>query len=423
MPLLKTRDLWCVVLFLACLAFFVDRGPYRAIRFSTTGDFSTVYAAARCWLHRANPYERLSLKTELANAGAPSAIQHDQDINPSVYLPAAMPCSAPIAWMSWHRANVVWCCLSLALFGISLWRLLDSARLPARARWLVASLALLFSPTYVGIYDGNPGVIAISLIVISMCGAAAGRLLASGISLGAAMCFKPQLALCAVCVFAVWKCWRPLFYAVLLLCIASLIGIGVLSRFGRDWQWWQTEQHNVAISFEPGGQSDPAPSSPVAWQLLNTQTLTSYVFEKQSAYNAAVWILAALLTAVFLYFRQQGAGSTPWLDVAFFAPLTLTITYHRYYDAQLLLLLIPPLVYLWHRERLLASIVSACLLLVAFPVQSLLARQLGPEATVASIKQVIFLRNQPLAVLTLLIAMTLGGVAFGWNRSSRPAAE
>ncbi len=415
---MKTRDLWCVVLFLACLAFFVNRGPYRAIRFSTTGDFSTVYAAARCWLHNANPYDRASLKAELANAGAPSDLQHDQDINPSVYLPATMPLAAPIAWMSWHRANVIWCCLSVALFGISLWRLLDAARFSVRARWLVASLALLFSPTYVGVYDGNPGVAAISLIVLSICGTLAGPPLLSGILLGIAMCFKPQLAICAVCVLAVWRSWRPLLYAALLFCIASLIGVMVLSEFGRNWQWWATEQHNIAISFQPGGQSDPAPASAVAWQLLNTQTLTAYLFEKRAAYNSAVWILAVLVTAVFVYFRQTGSEWTPWFDAAFFASLTLTLTYHRYYDAQLLLLLIPLLACVWRSERLLVSVVAVCLLVLAFPVQSLMARRLAHEGTIASLKQVVFLRNQPVAVLTLLIALALGCAAFGANRNS-----
>jgi hypothetical protein len=417
-PLLKARDLWCVGLFFASLAFFVDRGPYRAIRFSTTGDFSTVYAAARCWLHGENPYERLALKSELAEAGAPPAIQHDQDVNPSVYLPATMPWAAPIAWMSWRFANVVWCGLSVALFGVSLWRLLGLAQLSARARWLVASLALLFSPTYVGVYDGNPGVLAISLIVLSIWSVFAGRMLTGGILLGIALCFKPQLALCALCVFTVWRSWRPILYAVLLFCMASLIAIVVLSAFGCNRQWWQTEQRNVAISFEPGGPSDPAPASAVAWQMLNAQTLTSYIFKKQATYNAAVWILAAGLTAAFLYLRKKREPAR-WLDAAFFAPLILTITYHRYYDAQLLLLLLPLLVYFWRGERLLASIVCACLLVLAFPVQSLIARWLGPEATVASLKQVIFLRNQPIAVLALVIALALSCVAFGSSRNSR----
>lgn len=417
--LLKTRDLWCVILFLACLAFFINRGPYRAIRFSTTGDFSTVDAAARCWLHGANPYERIELKKELAGAGAPSDIQHDQDINPSVYLPAALPWAASVAWMSWQFANAVWCGLSLALFGMSLWQLLKQVPLSSRARWIIASFALLFSPTYVGIYDGNPGVVAISLVVLAICTVVRSSL-ASALALGIALCFKPQLALCALCVFAVRRSWRPLFYAGLLFAFASLIGITVLSSSDRDWRWWRAEQYNVAISFEPGGQSDPAPASPVAWQMLNAQTLTSYAFQQRATYNAAVWIFAAVLVAVFLSLRKTRNRSTLWYDAAFFAPLTLTLTYHRYYDAQLLLLIIPLLVDFWRSQRLHAWILSVCFLVLVFPIQSVMARRLGAGSTAASFKQVIFLRNQPIAVLILTVALSLTYAVSASPRGSQP---
>jgi hypothetical protein len=309
--------------------------------------------------------------------------------------------------MPWRFANGVWCCLSLVLFGISLWQLLKHVPLSPRVRWIIASVALLFSPTYVGIYDGNPGVVAISLIVLAICRVAQ-KPLASGLSLGIALCFKPQLALCAVCVFALWRFWRPLLYAAILFAVASLIGVVVLSSSGRDWEWWHAEQHNVALSFEPGGQSDPAPASHVAWQMLNTQALTSYLFKQRVAYNAAVWILAAVLFAAFLYFRKARNHSALWCDAAFFAPLTLILTYHRYYDAQLLLLLIPLLVRLWRSHRREAWIVSGCLLVLAFPVQSVMARRLGAESTVVSLKQLILLRNQPVAVLVLAIVSALG---------------
>ena len=81
------------------------------------------------------------------------------------------------------------------------------------------------------------------------------------------------------------------------------------------------------------------------------------------------------------------------------------ITYHRYYDAQLLLLLIPALAGMWKSYRISFTVICACLLLLAFPLQSVLARWLGAQATVESMTQLLLLCNQPLAVL--LIACTL----------------
>jgi hypothetical protein len=151
----------------------------------------------------------------------------------------------------------------------------------------------------------------------------------------------------------------------------------------------------LAISFEPGGQSDPSPRSPVAWQFLNAQTLVSYPVPDRTFANAIVWVLGAALTGVFLL----GAKSR-WQAVAFFSGLTLLLTYHRYYDAQLLLLAIPFLVELWPR-RITFAMVAVCLLVLAFPIQSVLARKLGFAATVPSLQQAVLLRNQPAAVLSL----------------------
>ncbi len=399
------RDLWLRVLFLACLIFFINRGPYRAIRYSTTGDFSTVYAATRCWLHGANPYDRSALKAELAAAGAPADIQHDQDINPSVYLPSAMPWTAALATLRWRAANICWCLLSLLLFAASLCAILSRSALSSRGKWFAGSAALAFSPAYVGIYDGNPGVIVISLVALALCPGTEPFATVGGVFLGIALCFKPQLALSGILVFAIWKKWKPLAAAIAVLIVSLVIGVVVVSRFGHDWAWWHTEQHNLAVSFQPGGQSDPAPSSAVAWQMLNLQALFSYVIHDRRACDTAVWVVIAGLTALFWHTRRRSALATYWQDVAFFSTATLMITYHRYYDGQLLLLLIPLLALIRAEHKASFAVICGCLLVLAFPLQSIFARRLGTQATTESLKQVLLLRNQPAAVL--LIACTL----------------
>jgi len=405
------RNFWIAVLFLICSAWFVSRGPYRAIRYSTTGDFSTVYAAARCWIHGSNPYDRGAVKTELVNAGAPSDIQHDQDVNPSVYLPSAFPFVAPLAWLGWIPANILWCLLSLLVLGWSLIEILKITNLTPGSKWLAACAVLLFSPVYVGIYDGNPSVLVISLVMIAISKAAEERLLASGFLLGITLCFKPQIAVCALCVLVVWKCTKPILIGGAVFAGAMLIGIFVVSHFGHNWEWQQTEQQNVAVSFRPGGQSDPRPESHVAWQLLNAQTLASYVVRDRRACDAAVWLTGGLLTA--LWFARKGAGEeTRWRAAGFFAALTLIVTYHRYYDAQLLILLIPALIQFWkNRQHVAAACIGAGLLVLAFPVQSIFAKRLAAAALSASLAQFALLRNQPVAVLEIAVTLALCCVA------------
>src|SRR5579863_626681 len=108
------------ILFCVCLSYLLERGPYRAIRFYESYDFSTVYAATRCWIHGENPYDSEALKKELREAGATRRLEHQQDLNPSVYLVTAMPLVATVAWLRWPAANIAWCFLSLASFAASL---------------------------------------------------------------------------------------------------------------------------------------------------------------------------------------------------------------------------------------------------------------------------------------------------------------
>ena len=397
-------------IFVLSLIFFIERGSYRAIRYSTTGDFSTLYGAARTWLHGGNPYDRATLKTELAEAGAPQGIQHDQNINPSVYLPAAMPWMALLSWLPWRAANTAWSLLSLALFFLSLWEILASTSLAYATKWLAASAALLFSPTYVGIYDGNASVVVVSLTALTICLARQQATVTSGLLLGAALCFKPQIAVCALCVLALWRRWTPLLLGVLVLGVATMAGVLIASHFGHNWDWWQSEQQNVAASFQPGGQSDPLPGSRVAWQLLNAQTLTSYLFADRIALNIATWIVAMVLVAIFLKNRTSTARMPRWRDAGFFSALTLVVTYHRYYDAQILLLLIPSLAaFLQEGKRLRFGAIALCLLVLAFPVQSVFARQLGARAEAPSLIQAVLLRNQPFALLVLTAILALCG--------------
>ncbi|MDQ2844368.1 MAG: hypothetical protein M3Y72_25655, partial [Acidobacteriota bacterium] len=168
--------------------------------------------------------------------------------------------------------------------------------------------------------------------------------------------------------------------------------------------------------FQPGGQSDPAPTSPVAWQMLNTQALLSYAIHNQRTCDVAVWILTAALATIFWRTRKRSRDPSYWLDVGFFSTATLMITYHRYYDAKLLLLLIPLLTGMWPRHKVSFAVICGCLLLLAFPVQSIFARRLGALATVEGMKQFVLLRNQPAAVL--LIAFTLALVC-----AIKPAPE
>jgi hypothetical protein len=320
-----------------------------------------------------------------------------------------MPWMGGIALLHWNAANFTWCLIMLGLFGWSAAAIVRQSGVSKEKQSLIAAAALLFSPTYVGIYDGNPGVLAIALIALAVCRSRLGDSIASGLGLGIACCFKPQLAICGLGVLFLWKRWRALSVATSILAVSTLVGVFVVSSGFTEWQWFETEKHNLAASFAPNGQSDPTPPSAVAWQMLNAQTLFSYISSDPTIYNRLNWLGVGLLTAYFLFQRMRKGSLDYWHDTAFAAALTLVVTYHRYYDGQLLLLTIPFLVLLWRKKLwALAASISFCLALLAFPIQSWFANRLGPAATSPSFQQLVLLRHQPLATLLLCVMLALG---------------
>ena len=168
--------------------------------------------------------------------------------------------------------------------------------------------------------------------------------------------------------------------------------------------WWHEQQANLAASKTLGGH-DPSPVSNTAAQLLNGQTLSAYISNNP---DWPVWLIATGLTLAFLV-RRRGEGLVDWWwDGAFFSSALLFVTYHRYYDAALLLLLLPLLVELWRARRLrLLLLFGLCLLVLAFPIQTVFARAMGAAALTPSLAQFALLRIQPLAILAITATLAL----------------
>ncbi len=167
--------------------------------------------------------------------------------------------------------------------------------------------------------------------------------------------------------------------------------------------WWHSQQANFAINAMPGGKSDPGPNSSWAFELLNGQTITALFVQDAHWRDAIVWIFAAVLLAAYILRRRAGNVDRN-RDLVFFAAWTTTVAYHRYYDAQLFLLLWPALVELWsQQQRKFAIALGACVCLLAFPSQSLLARVTDSGGAVHSALDVLFFRHQPIAILAIAL--------------------
>ncbi len=395
------------VLFSLSLVFFIERGPYRALRDSRTGDFATIYAAARCWIHRENPYVRANLTLELTRAGAPASLIREQDQHVSAYPISVMPLAAMFACLPWTAANVTWCLFSLGCFAGSLLVLLrDFSGFPAKL-W-AASGCLFFSPTYVGVVNGNPSVVAISLVIFSLYFARMNWLWVSGILLALTLCVKPQIALCGLLAFLLWKRWLSLFAGLAGVIVITLFAGLWISSFGKDWGWWESFKQNAAALALPGGLIDPRPGSPYACGFLNSQTLSYLLTPNAAVAEGLVLVLTAGLLLRYFWLTRKDKAADQRMDAAFLAAITLAMAYHRYYDGQLLLLVFPAVAVLWRRGRVrTAWALGICLAMVAFPLQSFFAKHFEALGAHLSLLQVVLFRHEPAAVLGIALILSL----------------
>jgi hypothetical protein len=388
-------------LFSIAVLVFVLRGPYRAIRSLTAKDFAGIYAAARCWIDGKNPYDHVLLSEEfIYSANGPSALVPTKESQPSVYFPTAMPILAALAWLPWSQANKVWCLLSIVVFALSLLVFFKTVNVSLDQKWLVATALLAYAPIHTGLATGNPSVITNSLVVLTISFSMLKRPVASGILLGIAQCVKPQLSICALTLLVIWKSWLPVLVSLLVTLVAAGLSLVHTSSVTQYWQWCLTLRHNLALSLGPGGINDPSLANPLAYHLLNAQALLGLFTRNPRVNDLVVWTIVGAMAILYFRYRSNARSPCRWRDAGFISVVTILITYHRYYDAQLLILVIPFLLTHCHTDRVTVISLCVCLLLLTFPSQSALAVWLGP-ATQRSLLGVILFRHQPLAVLAM----------------------
>jgi hypothetical protein len=91
-------------------------------------------------------------------------------------------------------------------------------------------------------------------------------------------------------------------------------------------------------------------------------------------------------------------------DIAFFCTLALIPIYHRYYDAQLLLGVIPFLLEPASRLSKAKAAIWLCLLVLLFPLQAIVAASM-PGLSPTSAAGFLLLRHQPVILLLLCVLM------------------
>ncbi len=323
-------------------------------------DFKAVFYGARCLMHHSDPYEASEIQRAYQADGGTfpldpirSRLVHEA-VTVCVNLPTALFLVTPIALLSFGAAHLLWMALTLASLIF--------------ASFLMWDLGAEFAPVLSG------GLIALLLAnseMVVMVGNTAGIVI--GLCAGAVWCFlRQRLVPAGVVLLALSLAVKPhdagLVWLYFLLAggvhrrraLQSLAVTAVLTLLAVLWTWqvsphWMQELHaNLQMTSAPGGLNDPgmaASGAHAVGMMINLQSALSAFWSDPRIYNPASYLLCALLLLVWalasLRFRFTPARA--YLALASVAALTLLPTYHRPYDARLLLLAVPACAMLWAR--------------------------------------------------------------------------
>jgi hypothetical protein len=412
LPGARQASLGIAVILAALLVFYV-RGPERAR--TDSGDFATLYGAARCWIFRSNPYLHSDVLRQYLVGGGDPAEAPDQHGGASIYPPTTFPLAAIVAWLDWETAKRVWLTISVFLFAASL-------ACVARSEFVtnlgvgsaVIALLLLFSPVHTGIAKGQPSVVCISMLVCAFYWKPARRReIVSGLLLGLSCCLKPNVGL-PYLLFCCWRRqWRVVAVSAAVILPIAIVGVTRLQMFSPGWQVAWAD--NIQSATAPTGTMNPAITNSSSFLLVNFQTLIGFFTVNQALCN---WLTYALLGGLLIWvIRVAKPDTDPWLPLALFSLLVLLGSYHRYYDLQLLMLGTNGVLQVCRRywkPYFWATLVVPGTLLW-FPLQALAVQYMLPPDPTAPVpfprSLLLFLafRNQPicLSLLTLSLALVI----------------
>jgi len=137
------------------------------------------------------------------------------------------------------------------------------------------------------------------------------------------------------------------------LVVTTCLGLATLVWITPIAPHWMQELHsNILVNQLPGEVNDPGPVTAHASgpsMVISLQSTLSVFRDDPRFYNLASYLICGSLLLVWTVrtIRSRFSPANAWFALAAVVPLTLLVTYHRPYDAKLLLLAVPACAMLW----------------------------------------------------------------------------
>jgi hypothetical protein len=382
-----------VILILLCSAFSIVTGRWLDQSSGAgTSSYRAVYYGARCLLHHADPYNPDEFsRIYMAESGA---LPRDAARRP-LFLRAVMVCVnlpttlfllIPLALLPWGISHVLWLAfiaISLTVAAVLAYDLTNEG-----SRLSLVLICFVMANCQVLFTVANTAGLAVGLCVIAVWCLIRQRFAWLGVfALAISLALKPHdsgLVWLWLLVSGGLLRKRALQTAVLVVALA-MPSVLVVAHSSPHWR---TElAGNLAATSSHGDISDPGPASNSRERsadiIIDLQTLLSLLRDDPRFYNPATYLICGSLLIIWLVsaLRRVAAPSSSFFALAFIVALTMLVSYHRPYDAKLLLLAIPACAQLRRQSHRVAT--------------------LGIMLTAAA---VVFTSDIPAAIHSLLVA-------------------
>jgi hypothetical protein len=386
-------------------------------------DFQAIYYGSRCLLEHHNPYNVSELEGVYRAGGwerpsdSTDPTRRLQTVTLCTNLPSTLLLIAPFAMLPLGVAQVIWMLLTAGVLLLAAFLMWDigSIYAPILSGFLIG---LLLANCELVFLTGNT-----AGIVVSLCMVAAWCFLQERFVIAGVLCMAVSLVIKPHDSGLVWLFFLLAGGVYRKRALQSLAVTAALALPAILWvssvapHWTQDLSYNLLVTAVPGGINGAGPASIAAniiGCVLSLQTVFAVFRDDPHIYNPLTYLLCGAMLAAWSVstlrtgFSQAGA----WLALATIAPITMLITYHRSYDAKLLILTVPACAMLWAnggtiRWFALGINTAAFVLTADFPLTILmiLARNLhiSTAAIIGQLETVVLMRPAPLILLAMSV--------------------
>lgn len=327
----------------------------RGVRGGVMG-FPGIYFGTKCLLQGGDPYDVDQLVRVYQAEGFPlpsESAERRQSVTLYVNLPTTFLFVAPFTVLPLATAQTLWLVLVVGSFSLAaflMWRL---GRTYAPAVSLLLTFIVLANCEIIFSGGNTAG------LVVALCVIAVWCLLTERSALLAVICLAASLAIKPHDVGLIWlyfllagKTYKKRAIQAGALAVAlALVGTLWVSHVAPHWT--SELRSNLATISAPGGINEPGPTSIGVGSpdmIIDLQTVASVFHDDPRIYNPITYVVCGTILLAWLIVVLRSRPSRD--ENAFFAivsvaALSMLVTYHRSYDAKLLLLSIPACAMLW----------------------------------------------------------------------------